>query len=72
MAGTGRRQRTKRAAGRKRVANFTAAVRYRDGRSELVRVKNADDLDDARRLVMDSLFDVHVLVLTESRHGDED
>lgn len=50
---------------------FMAAVRYPDGRRELVRVKNADDLDDAREVVRDHLGDVHVLITECDASGDE-
>lgn len=60
---------TKKRATPAAVRNFTAAVRYGDGRSELLRVRNAGDLDAARRLVLDNVLDVRTLVLAESRHA---
>ena len=42
---------------------FIAAVRYHDGRSELVRVRNADDIADARSLVLAELMDVSSVVI---------
>lgn len=44
---------------------FTAAVRYRDGRNELLHIKNAVDIDDARKVVMDALMDVQLVLLSE-------
>lgn len=44
---------------------FTAAVRYLDGRRELFRVRKADDLADARQVVLDALVDVHSVVIAE-------
>ena len=46
---------------------FIAAVRYHDGRSELVRVRNADDIADARSLVLAELLDVSSVVIAH-RH----
>lgn len=46
---------------------FIAAVRYADGRSELVRVRNADDISDARSLVLAELVDVSSVVVAH-RH----
>ncbi len=42
---------------------FTAAVRYRNGRRELFHVRNADDIDDARAVVLGELDDVQSLVI---------
>ncbi|MDD2662643.1 MAG: hypothetical protein PHD19_02675 [Dechloromonas sp.] len=42
---------------------YTAAVRYLDGRRELFRVRNADDMADARALVLSELGDVRSLVI---------
>ncbi len=44
---------------------FTAAVRYLDGRRELFRVRKADDMADARQVVLDTLVDVRSVVITE-------
>ena len=44
---------------------FTAAVRYRDGRNELMRIKNALDIEDARKVAMGVLMDVHLLLIAE-------
>ncbi len=44
---------------------FTAAIRYRDGRNELLRIKNALDIEDARKVAMDSLMDVHLILIAE-------
>lgn len=46
---------------------FIAAVRYHDGSSELVRVRNADDIADARSLVLAELLDVSSVVIAH-RH----
>ena len=45
---------------------YLAAVRYLDGSRDLFRVRNADDLADARALVLSELGDVRSLVLTLS------
>jgi len=42
---------------------FTAAVRYLDGRSDIFRVLNADDMADARALVLSELGKVQSLVI---------
>jgi hypothetical protein len=44
---------------------FTAAVRYRDGRNELLRIKNALNIDDAREVAMGVLMNVHLLLIAE-------
>ena len=44
---------------------FTAAVRYRDGNNELIRVRNAHDIEDARKVVMDALVNVHLVLIAE-------
>ena len=44
---------------------YSVAVRYRDGNNELMRVKNALDIDDARKVVMDSLVNVHLVLIAE-------
>lgn len=46
---------------------YTAAVRYADGKRELFYVLNADDIDDARRLVIDELGKVQSLVIALRR-----
>ena len=43
--------------------DFTAAVRYRDGSSELFRIRNADDADDARAMVLAEVDDVVAVVV---------
>ena len=48
-------------------AEFTAAVRYRDGRRELIRVRNALDYDDARAVVLAELGEVAALLITPRR-----
>lgn len=42
---------------------FIAAVRFLDGRRELFAVKNADDIADARQLVLAELLDVSAVVV---------
>ncbi|MDZ4315069.1 MAG: hypothetical protein U0989_09925 [Azonexus sp.] len=42
---------------------FTAAVRYIDGRRDIFRVVNADDMADARALVLSELGEVRSLVI---------
>ena len=42
---------------------YTAAVRYLDGRREIFRVRNADDIADARELVLSELGDVRSVVI---------
>jgi hypothetical protein len=44
-------------------AEYTAAVRYRDGTSEIFRVKNADNLADARTTVQQQLMNIHSLLI---------
>ena len=46
---------------------YTAAVRYPDGKRELFYVLNANDMDDARRLVIDELGKVQSLVIALRR-----
>ena len=42
---------------------FTAAVRYRSGRQELFRVRNADNMQDARAVVLDELDNVQSVMI---------
>lgn len=42
---------------------FIAAVRFHDGRRELFAVKNADDIADARQMVLAELLDVTAVVV---------
>ncbi len=42
---------------------FTAAVRYLNGRRELFRVLKADDISDARAVVLAELDDVQTVVI---------
>ena len=44
---------------------FTAAIRYHDGRNELLRIKNALDIEDARKVAMDALMNVHLILIAE-------
>lgn len=48
-------------------AEYIAAVRYPDGRRDIFHVRNADDLADARALVLSELGDVRSLMLCERR-----
>lgn len=50
-------------------AEFTAAVRYPDGRRELFRVRNAVDVDDARAVVLAELGQVAALLIAPRRQG---
>lgn len=45
---------------------FIAAVRYGDGGSELFRIEHANDLDDARQVLMDTLMNVRIALIAES------
>lgn len=45
------------------LPEFTAAVRYRNGGRELFRVRNADDLKDARAVVLAELDDVQSVMI---------
>lgn len=47
------------------LPEFTAAVRYLDGRRELFRIRKADDIADARQIVFDTLADVLSVVIAE-------
>ncbi|MGE5471926.1 MAG: hypothetical protein ACM3X0_14100 [Bacteroidota bacterium] len=42
---------------------YTAAVRYLDGRRDIFHVRNADDMADARALVLSELGDLRSLVI---------
>ena len=42
---------------------FTAAVRYRNGGRELFRVRNADNIQDARAVVLAELDDVQSVMI---------
>jgi hypothetical protein len=44
---------------------YTAAIRYRDGTNELLRIKNALDIDDARKVAMEALMNVHLVLIAE-------
>ena len=49
----------------KSLPMYSVAVRYGDGNNELIRVKNALDIDDARKVVMDALVNVHLVLIAE-------
>ena len=49
--------------GRMARPEFTAAVRYLNGRRELFRVLKADDISDARAVVLAELDDVQTVVI---------
>ena len=57
------RQTTKSRPHRARRPEYAAAVRYLDGRRDIFHVRNADDLDDARALVLSELGEVRSLVI---------
>ncbi len=42
---------------------FTAAIRYLDGSRDLFHVRNADDMDDARALVISEVGEVRSLLI---------
>lgn len=44
-------------------ADYTAAVRYHDGSSELVHVRNAIDHSEARTMVFDQLMNIRSVVI---------
>lgn len=50
-----------------RRPEYTAAVRYLDGRCDIFRVRNANDMKDARALVLSEVGDVRALVIAERR-----
>lgn len=60
-----RKQATTRASRPARVPRpeFTAAVRYLDGRRDIFRVRNADDIADARNVVLAELGELQSLVI---------
>lgn len=43
--------------------DYTAAVRYLDGRRDIFRVRNADSMADARAMVLSELGEVQSLVI---------
>jgi hypothetical protein len=47
---------------------YTAAVRYLDGSRDIFRVRNADDMADARALVLSELGEVRSLVIALRLH----
>ena len=49
----------------RRRKNYLAAVRYLDGRREIIEVRNADDRADARIMVLEELGPVRCLLLSE-------
>ena len=64
MAGKSKRQ-PRRLASSGPLPLFSAAVRYRDGTNELLRIKNALDIEDARKVAMDALMNVQLLLIAE-------
>ena len=42
---------------------YIAAVRYPDGRRDIFHVRNADDIDDARDLVLSEVGDVQTVMI---------
>jgi hypothetical protein len=47
---------------------YTAAVRYLDGSRDIFRVRNADDMTDARALVLSELGEVRSLIIALRQH----
>lgn len=66
MVATQRKPARPRVAPRVRV-EYIAALRYPDGRSDLFYIRNADNLADAREMVLLEVGDVRSLVIAE-RH----
>jgi len=66
MVATQRKQPRSRSIARPRV-EYVAAVRYPDGRRDLFHVRNADNLADAREMVLFEVGDVRSLLIAE-RH----
>lgn len=54
---------------RRTPLEYTAALRYLDGKSDLVRVRFADSIEEARQLVIDELGPLRSLVLAERTVG---
>jgi hypothetical protein len=50
-------------------ADYTAAVRYHDGHSDLFHIKNASDMVDARTMVMAQLLGVQTVMIALRRPG---
>lgn len=46
---------------------YIAAVRYPDGSRDIFHIRNANDLDDARELVLLEVGDVRSLLIAERR-----
>lgn len=46
--------------------NYLAAVRYLDGRREVIEVRNASGLADARAMVLEELGPLRCVLLTEA------
>ena len=69
---TGRRVKPRHEALSRLRRHFTAAVRFRDGSRDLYRIKNADDIHDARKVALDNLSDVHSLLIAEHLSDPED
>jgi hypothetical protein len=57
-----------RAACPQRPQEFTAAVRFLDGRHEIYHIRRANDADDARQIVLDQLWDVANILVSPRRH----
>jgi hypothetical protein len=47
---------------------FSAAVRFLDGRHEIYHVRRADDAADARQIVLDQLWEVASVLVSPRRH----
>jgi hypothetical protein len=50
-------------------ADYTAAVRYHDGRSDIFHIKNASNMVDARTMVMAQLLGVQTVMIALRRPG---
>ena len=47
---------------------YTAAVRYLDGKRDIFRIRNADDIADARAMVISELGDVQSIMIALRHH----
>lgn len=47
---------------------YTAAVRYLDGSRDIFRVRNADDMEDARTMVLAEVGKIQSLVIALRQH----
>lgn len=64
MAQTRRRsENSPRRSPRRRCPEFIAAVRFKDGETQLFSISNAGDSDEARRMVLDEVANVASVVV---------